>query len=927
MRGFRFPVRIRLRSGEFAEFVGFGGFVPGAAALQPVQPDRAVLRGDVLQDQLSDVRSLGSLLRDEDVQRLHGPCQGYVQQVDVVHVRVDHFPVIVGREERFAHAGFIPHRESADFLQLPVRAFGPDDVRRESARFGIERPVAVGDQHHLFFQSLGLVYRGDFDGRFALFDAQRAAASLFVPPFEEEGNVGYAARAEVDDLFVHGLQVGDLLPSLLKVVPHDDPFERLFGREQPQRFEKDDLLFREFRIEGGFGGEMVVNGPAQRIRRIHGQLQAGDDERTDRCRADDERLLRHHVEPVAGIRVPALEVEQCRGDFGAVRAAAHQNHHIFWAEPLVHESFDAFDEGRLASVMGDIDVAGMQPFLAGALRVFAIGLLQGVAQLFPGLSPQGVRRSLGEQLVQCRVVAFDHLADHPVVELHHQRQAPEILLQVYRFGARFSQLPCRPAVQDLPVAAPPAVDRLFDVAHDQHRGLFRLCHGVAQQGQEVFPLPGRGVLKFVDHEPVVAVADFFVDERGVVVADELREDVLGLGEHHHVLVAAHLPYFAVKVLQQGEAAVVLAQQVGGVPEADAAVVTGAQFGQQRLKLRDQRQGRRVLGAPAFRRRAHLAHGSCGCFDLSGGCGREVAREAAALAGEVGRRDASGIHEVHGPNAQFLKLLFPGFGPPRRLADDPVQFGFGTLRREGFAVAFLEYFVAQGEDAFAYVPAFAVFDALLHEGREPPLQFFVDADLFDQRIRAFGEHRGGFDFDVVVQIESQLLDESPQNALEKGIDGEDREPRIVVQDAGPGFPGPGADGPFVERQLRTQAGQVAALAARGQRVYLRQDSGSHLLGGLVGERDGQDVTVQRGLFDHVPHVFVCQLVGLARPGAGVQYSRSHLVIASKCRMKTAGGIPLCGRSAAARVFFRPHRCRWRMKAAGAGCLPAKPTFFW
>ena len=253
VRGFRFPVRIRLRSGKFAEFVGFGGFVPGVAALQPVQPDRAVLRGDVLQDQLSDVRSLGSLLRDEDVQRFHGPCQGYVQQIDVVHVRVDHLPVIVGREERFAHAGFIPHRKPADSLQLPVRAFGPDDVRRESARFGIERPVAVGDQHYLFFQSLGLVYRGDFDGRFALFDAQRAAASLFVPPFEEEGNVGYAARAEVDDLFVHGLQVGDLLPSLLKVVPHDDPFERLFGREQPQRFEKDDLLFREFRIEGGFG--------------------------------------------------------------------------------------------------------------------------------------------------------------------------------------------------------------------------------------------------------------------------------------------------------------------------------------------------------------------------------------------------------------------------------------------------------------------------------------------------------------------------------------------------------------------------------------------------------------------------------------------------------------------------------------------------
>ena len=62
-----------------------------------------------------------------------------------------------------------------------------------------------------------------------------------------------SATRPAQKLFVHGLQVGDLLPSLLKVVPHDDPFERLFGREQPQRFEKDDLLFREFRIEGGFG--------------------------------------------------------------------------------------------------------------------------------------------------------------------------------------------------------------------------------------------------------------------------------------------------------------------------------------------------------------------------------------------------------------------------------------------------------------------------------------------------------------------------------------------------------------------------------------------------------------------------------------------------------------------------------------------------
>ena len=92
-----------------------------------------------------------------------------------------------------------------------------------------------------------------------------------------------------------------------------------------------------------------------------------------------------------------------------------------------------------------------------------------------------------------------------------------------------------------------------------------LRHGVLQQGQEVFPLLDGGVLEFVDHEAFETVADLLVDERRVVVADELREDVFGLREEHHVLLVAQLLHPLVEVRQQGEAAVVLAQQVAGVP--------------------------------------------------------------------------------------------------------------------------------------------------------------------------------------------------------------------------------------------------------------------------------------------------------------------------------------------------------------------------
>ena len=174
---------------------------------------------------------------DEDVQRLGGACQGHVQQIDVVDVRIDQLAVVLRREARFGHRLLVFHREAPDGARIALR-LGPDDVRHVAARLGIELPRAPGDQHHALFEPLGLVYGRDLDGRCALVDAQRSVLPLLLPPVEEQRDVGDLAGAEADDLFVYGLQVGRLLPVVVQRVAHDDPLERLLGRQQPDRTEK-----------------------------------------------------------------------------------------------------------------------------------------------------------------------------------------------------------------------------------------------------------------------------------------------------------------------------------------------------------------------------------------------------------------------------------------------------------------------------------------------------------------------------------------------------------------------------------------------------------------------------------------------------------------------------------------------------------------
>ena len=75
------------------------------------------------------------------------------------------------------------------------------------------------------------------------------------------------------------------------------------------------------------------------------------------------------------------------------------------------------------------------------------------------------------------------------------------------------------SAENLPIAAPPSVDGLFDVADQQDGRFIVLCYGIFQQRDEIAPLLLRSVLKFVDHEVREGVPRFFVDKRRVVAAD------------------------------------------------------------------------------------------------------------------------------------------------------------------------------------------------------------------------------------------------------------------------------------------------------------------------------------------------------------------------------------------------------------------------
>ncbi len=165
-----------------------------------------------------------------DVELLPGPRQGHVEEIQVVYVGHDVFPIIVGGEVGVGHRFFVVHGELSygGCGGVLLRARPHDGVG-----LGGEGPVAVGDDDRLVAESFGAVDGVDGDGVPARGHGDGSGASAFHPPCKEEGDVGYVGFGERDDLLVEGLQVGDLFVGAAQAIPHHRILEGLLGWHQP----------------------------------------------------------------------------------------------------------------------------------------------------------------------------------------------------------------------------------------------------------------------------------------------------------------------------------------------------------------------------------------------------------------------------------------------------------------------------------------------------------------------------------------------------------------------------------------------------------------------------------------------------------------------------------------------------------------------
>ncbi len=118
----------------------------------------------------------------------------------------------------------------------------------------------------------------------------------------------------------------------------------------------------------------VVNRPVERIVGVERQPQGCRHERTYRRVSDYQRFLRHHIEPVAGVFVAALEVQQFGRDLCAVSGSAHQNHDVRRTESAIQQFTDALYHRRFFGERLDRYVACCRGFSAGSLGMAGIGV-------------------------------------------------------------------------------------------------------------------------------------------------------------------------------------------------------------------------------------------------------------------------------------------------------------------------------------------------------------------------------------------------------------------------------------------------------------------------------------------------------------------------------------------------------------------------
>ena len=583
--------------------------------------------------------------------------------------------------------------------------------------------------------------------------------------------------------------------------------------------------------EAGHGGGFLPG------RSVH-QRELGDEPAHGDGRLDEQGIVRHDGNPFG---------DQCGGDVGAFAVAADEDGDVgpfglFTVQ--VPQRADDF----IHLVLGEKHFYGTRGGVrdTGGLRDVGVEPLDHVAgsgnpvQLRGGIAEEGV------------VEIDDGAAGAPVFVQDGHIRVPEFLLQA--------------GVQEVPVAATPTVDALLHVAH--HEGFAAGGVAVLQERPEVLPLHHGRVLEFIQEEIVEPDAQFFVDERGAGAVDDAAEDGVAVVQGDDVFLPLNLGEGVPEFACDAQAVELPLDGEGGLIR----TVRLAEAGQKRLQRCVQRpmklvfQGPFSLGEPLVGIHG-LAHEGLRGFRNTG---RRVpvliqGFEEAVVA--VGRIHAGGPEGVqHG-----LRRLHHAFliGLHGLFAEGAHPFQ-GLARK--LVLAFREVLQAGGhlgEPAFeGESPRSA--QVLLDTAGEPfqqgPVPLFRQA--VQHAVHAFRHQFLAVQLHLVGGELADLARESAEGLLEELVDGGDGEGGVVMQDAGNlllRF--------FLDLRLRQTGGggqvfQIARLRrVFGQGIEFLQDTALHLVRSLVGEGDGQYMTVSVGLiaFYDKADVLFCKVVCLAGTG--------------------------------------------------------------
>ena len=164
-------------------------------------------------------------------------------------------------------------------------------------------------------------------------------------------------------------------------------------------------------------------------------------------------------------------------------------------------------------------------------------------------------------------------AEHVVVEVDQGFSAPPVFHQRLAPELAAGKVAEQVVAHQPPVRSAPAVDGLLDVAHHEIAATGSLAF--PEEGTEIVPLHQRGVLGLVEHEMLVAVADFLIDERSVVVGDDPAEQVGGQLQQHHVVFPQVVVEYALQVAVDAQQIEILPDEAGGVAQFQGFAEVGA----------------------------------------------------------------------------------------------------------------------------------------------------------------------------------------------------------------------------------------------------------------------------------------------------------------------------------------------------------------